>query len=86
MVFHRAVMPLGKAAPKLVHLAIFGPWGKSPTAHLPASISLKPMMAIRIMNQPKKHAHQSSLCKTGGLSFPLLISSASFLFGWLSGK
>ena len=73
--------PLGKAAARLVHLASFGPAGSRPTAHLPASNSFNPMMAISMMNQPKKHAHQSSLCNTGGLSFPLLISSASFFFG-----
>ncbi len=58
--------PLGKAALKLVQVAILGGLGSHP-----------PKAKSKI-NQPTKHAHQSSFCNTEGLSFPLLIISPSF--------
>jgi hypothetical protein len=64
--------PFGKAAARLVHLAILGVLGSTPQT------------ASSRINHPMKHAHQSSFCSTGVLLLPLLILSISFFLDELN--
>jgi hypothetical protein len=72
-VVQRVLIPLGKAAERLVHVPIFGVWGSTP------------MIASNRMRKPIQQAHQSSVRHKEDQSiffFSLFINSTSFHSNW----